>query len=1141
MEDPGFIEKSPPEPFHTPSDETNNDNPLGSLDNNDIMNCENSEAGSSAGPEVPPLVFAGDRGETPNLENESDTVILEGEGGIGNTNQSNNGESILVPDKMADRLETSRDAETISTDVSCPEISVGETDLHRGNSESNICENDRLGGDETSIQYSESDGTDHEETNHTDNNNTNCNGIMDGVASVEGRNEPTKTSDLESEQNVNPQPKSLLQSSSVFNERISSDGGSVEIAEEAEEECSVNDNIGDRISPPLDDGNNSENNIQHSKEVSTSSSLTVETKDTLESLPAVESSVLVSHPNDSQSTLIPTNEEPALNRPSFDSNGDNAKSVLPNGSELTQSNVKTAADVEDDLLSELAAELDEVVPEQKVCDVAVSEDLPSSEMESSTQGDGDSFDVGDDIMKMRRLVGEWKKKYCHAEAKLQSLQATATAKAHQDDVIKEERAKVAEEIKKETEAVRKVHLLRIQELEKEVEQRKKENAAARDRQISHDTAAKKAINKLQHEMIQRVDQVKRMYEDAVKEKENMVIRYAKSEKENLDLKKAKEEVEKKRRDAGQGLEVIASHNKQLKAERTKLIGDLDNKDMEIAKLQKEKEEMQDDVSSVGIKVKWAQNKLKTELESHKETKLKLTKTEQRLQEAKEETEQIRKNCQEMIRTYQESEEIRSNSLDIQLKEKEEELKLHFQEKEDHMELHNTRLKELTALKKAHHDTLAELDSLKVKATCLEDERQHTESLLAQFKGLLNSQKEENRKLTRQMDELKSLKRQLDESKENVEVLEKTIASRKEDEKDLESELGRSREKESELLQFTERMTAKNAALHSDNNLLSAKVDKLSEECRKLTSQLEESNSQNSQLTADLNQEKQYREREAALLSARLSEKTKTLDQVKVQLDDAKDEMKTLKRKNAANLKDLTRQLHLAKKRIESLESDGSGAPVNKDTFSSESRTSSTGSLDTLGNSALNGGTVNISSGSSGGGSVGRQEDSPQSSQDHTVAIAGGNDFPGIDKAMLVDRIVRLQKQMQRKAEKIEFLQEHNSQLIEELQKKSKIIQQYIMREEAGALVPAVSDANKAQMSKQSGIMASVYRSHSVDPNMTLDLSLEINRKLQAVLEDTLLKNITLKENIDTLGQEIARLSEEAQFTSRKRQNNSRIK
>lgn len=41
-------------------------------------------------------------------------------------------------------------------------------------------------------------------------------------------------------------------------------------------------------------------------------------------------------------------------------------------------------------------------------------------------------------------------------------------------------------------------------------------------------------------------------------------------------------------------------------------------------------------------------------------------------------------------------------------------------------------------------------------------------------------------------------------------------------------------------------------------------------------------------------------------------------------------------------------------------------------------------------------------------------------------------------------------------------------------------------------------------------MGSVYSSHQTDGSMTLELSLEINRKLQAVLEDTLLKNMTLK-------------------------------
>ena len=55
-------------------------------------------------------------------------------------------------------------------------------------------------------------------------------------------------------------------------------------------------------------------------------------------------------------------------------------------------------------------------------------------------------------------------------------------------------------------------------------------------------------------------------------------------------------------------------------------------------------------------------------------------------------------------------------------------------------------------------------------------------------------------------------------------------------------------------------------------------------------------------------------------------------------------------------------------------------------------------------------------------------------------------------------------------------------------------------------------------------MASLYNSKVTDSGMTLELSLEINKKLQAVLEDTLLKNITLKDNISTLGAEISKIS-----------------
>ena len=53
---------------------------------------------------------------------------------------------------------------------------------------------------------------------------------------------------------------------------------------------------------------------------------------------------------------------------------------------------------------------------------------------------------------------------------------------------------------------------------------------------------------------------------------------------------------------------------------------------------------------------------------------------------------------------------------------------------------------------------------------------------------------------------------------------------------------------------------------------------------------------------------------------------------------------------------------------------------------------------------------------------------------------------------------------------------------------------------------------QAQLAKKGqGVMAAVYTQHPQDGGtMTLELALEISHKLQALLEDTLLKNITLK-------------------------------
>lgn len=91
--------------------------------------------------------------------------------------------------------------------------------------------------------------------------------------------------------------------------------------------------------------------------------------------------------------------------------------------------------------------------------------------------------------------------------------------------------------------------------------------------------------------------------------------------------------------------------------------------------------------------------------------------------------------------------------------------------------------------------------------------------------------------------------------------------------------------------------------------------------------------------------------------------------------------------------------------------------------------------------------------------------------------------------------------------------------------------------EVGAFTSEAHDAIKREMSRKTGHMSTLYNTNksyiqtaqfinSNETNMTKELCMEINARLQALLEDTLIKNLTLKDSIETLGTEIARLAKE---------------
>ncbi|KAL7064428.1 hypothetical protein AAHC03_04836 [Spirometra sp. Aus1] len=129
------------------------------------------------------------------------------------------------------------------------------------------------------------------------------------------------------------------------------------------------------------------------------------------------------------------------------------------------------------------------------------------------------------------------------------------------------------------------------------------------------------------------------------------------------------------------------------------------------------------------------------------------------------------------------------------------------------------------------------------------------------------------------------------------------------------------------------------------------------------------------------------------------------------------------------------------------------------------------------------------------------------------------------KSLLVNKIEKLQRMNLRLSEKNDFMRDHINQLTREVQRKTQLLQHFLVSDpEAGGTSPMNVDENKANIIQKGGLMASVFSGQAMDSQANLKVCLQINQKLQNVLEDTLFKNITLKENVDTLADELARLT-----------------
>lgn len=656
-----------------------------------------------------------------------------------------------------------------------------------------------------------------------------------------------------------------------------------------------------------------------------------------------------------------------------------------------------------------------------------------------------------------------------------------------------------------------LYLPQIKELEYTIAQQTNEIRTLKDKLASHDAAARRTVATLQNELKFRVDQVTKMYDEASKEKDSMVVKYAQAEKKFIEGQKSIERLEAKVRDLNKEKDGLTQRVIDIKGEKRQMLSDLEAKAAEIQNLTKEVEKQKELISSSDVRIKWAQNKLKAELDAHKETKDDLLKTRSKLKDAKDETQQIRRDCQAIIKTYQESEEIKSNKLDSELKIKESEFLLQQQEKTSQEERYTATVRELDSLRTTQKEAMKEMESLKKKCQGLESQRDQNEQTMTKYREMLQKQKRENKELQDRVEELVQVKSDFKRAQSTIKSLDAEISELKICNKDLQIDMEACRKREADKLDLTNKLSAKNAELQSENSILHNKTMSQAEEIEKLTVDVQTLEIDFRDVSGRLKKEESMRQEETTTLREKLEEKSKAVEELSAKVEDGRDEIRTLKRKHVNNVKDLTRQLQQAKKKLENLETNGD---TQKDSTSMGSRTSSSNSLNTMG--------MSESSSAQSHSYSNKYSGNPEPVQEHRVITEQVEP----NSQMLIERIVKLQRGLARRNEKIEFMQEHIQQLVDEIQKKNKIIQNYALREESGTMTLERSDLNKMELSRKHSIMGSLYSSHQTDSAMTLDLSLEINHKLQAVLEDTLLKNITLKESLDTLGGEIARLSQE---------------
>lgn len=632
---------------------------------------------------------------------------------------------------------------------------------------------------------------------------------------------------------------------------------------------------------------------------------------------------------------------------------------------------------------------------------------------------------------------------------------------------------------------------KVNKLNSENHNLKKENSSLNDRLISLEKNFLNLKNKAEKASAQ-IDASKA-------ELQSMVIKYARSEKELIEFRKRYEEIDRKYKEILKEKDVAQSKITDLTKERKHLRGNLEKQVLESASFQNKNEI---------LKNKLEQNEV----------------ANQRLKLLNEELTDKYEKCRASL------DEIESALIKFNKKEIDDD---EIEEKniENETTLNQTKWVDV------YLDCLRSNEKLKDRVANLEQKiigkKLETDALNLQIENFKKYVLDYDKK----SELIESLKNELINRQNVINDLKSKFDQINEINRDLLSDANSSKHKESELLEYTERMTAKMVSLQSDHNNLQKRFDQMEIDFDKLNEINERLKIDNDDLKTKLEHTQQSKEKDLNELHSQIEMKQAELKSDRLKIEDLENQIQIMKRKHILNLKELNKEIQTLRKQQQQQNNQLLAIKANNgddknDHNSASTLSSRTSSLNSLSNHdhSQPGPDSNIGKDQSRNKSIEHDHMNHNlSDEDHhhrnhheiqhadsrsSCSSSSTNELTSlndIDRNTLIERILKLQKQLIKRNEKIDFLEDHNGQLIIEMKKKSKLLQYFILKEEAGALATETMDKNKIYLSRRGGgIMSSLYNSSLTDDTMTLERSLEINQKLHAVLEDTLLKNMTLK-------------------------------